>query len=353
MQSIEIVKAFGNESATTPLKQIEIKRRICTPNDVKIEIKYCGVCHSDVHTARSEWGPTIYPCIPGHEIVGNVIEVGEKVTKYKIGDTVGVGVMVDSCRKCEYCQEGEEQYCENGMTVTYGAPDKFIEGEHTHGGYSEIIVVDEDYVLKISNDVNLAETAPLLCAGITTYSPLKRWNIKKGQKVGIVGIGGLGHIAIKIAKAMDAYVVAFTTSESKFNEAKRLGADDVIFSKDENQMKKYYGKLHYILDAVAAKHDINNYLGQLKVNGALVLVGAPVEQLSVAPFSLIPGRKSFGGSLIGGIKETQEMLDFCAKHNITADIELIDIKNINTAFDRIVDGDVKYRFVIDMKSLHS
>ncbi|MBB6130840.1 NAD(P)-dependent alcohol dehydrogenase [Mucilaginibacter lappiensis] len=345
------IKAYGNEAADAQLTQLNINRRKPTPHDVAIEILFCGVCHSDLHTARSEWGPTIYPCVPGHEIVGKVVSVGDHVSKFKVGDVVGVGCMVDSCRECEYCKEGLEQYCEPGMTGTYNSPDKNLPGNPTFGGYSESIVVDENYVLHIPENLDLAATAPLLCAGITTYSPLHHWNVGPDKKVGIVGIGGLGHMGIKIAKAMGAHVVAFTTSESKFAEAKRLGADEVVLSKDAEQMAAFRGKLHFVLDAVSAEHDINAYLSLLRVDGSLALVGAPEHPLPVAAFSLIVGRKSFAGSAIGGIQETQEMLDFCGKHNITADIEMIDIQNINQAYDRLLKGDVNYRFVIDMISL--
>ncbi|WP_276135143.1 NAD(P)-dependent alcohol dehydrogenase [Polluticoccus soli] len=344
-------KAFGNAAADAPLKQININRRNPTPHDVEIDILYCGVCHSDLHTARGEWGPTAYPCVPGHEIVGKVTRVGDHVKKFKVGDTVGVGCIVDSCRECQYCQSDLEQFCEKGMTGTYGSPDKHMQGLPTYGGYSERIVVDENYVLRIPENLDIAAAAPLLCAGITTYSPLRHWKVGPGQKVGVVGIGGLGHMAIKIAKAMGAYVVAFTTSDSKFTEAKRLGADDVILSKDETQMQKYAGQLHFMIDAVSAQHDINAYLGQLRVDGSLALVGAPSEPLPVAAFKLIMARRSFAGSLIGGILETQEMLDFCGKHEILPDIEMINIQQINEAYDRLMKGDVKYRFVIDMASL--
>ena len=345
------VKAYGTEAAQAPLNQMGINRRKPTPHDVEIDILFCGVCHSDLHTARSEWGPSLYPCVPGHEIVGKVINVGGHVSKFKVGDIVGVGCMVDSCRECEYCEQGLEQYCESGMTGTYNSPDKFLDNTPTFGGYSESIVVDENYVLRVPENLDLAATAPLLCAGITTYSPLRHWNVQPGEKVGVVGIGGLGHMAIKIAKAMGAHVVAFTTSESKFAEAKRLGADEVVLSKDAQQMAAYRGKLHFILDAVSAQHDINALLALLRVDGSLALVGAPEQPLPVAAFSLIPGRKSFAGSMIGGIPETQEMLDFCGKHDITADIEIINIQNINEAYERMLKGDVKYRFVIDMASL--
>lgn len=344
------VKAYGTDAAAAPLESMTIKRRVATPHDVEIEILFCGVCHSDLHTARNEWHGTVYPCVPGHEIVGKILSVGEHVKKFKAGDTVGIGCIVDSCRDCQYCKEGLEQFCEPGMTGTYNAPDKHL-GSTTYGGYSERIVVDENYVLRIPENLDLAATAPLLCAGITTYSPLRHWNVGPGKKVGIVGIGGLGHMGIKIAKAMGAHVVAFTTSQSKFEEAQRLGADEVVLSKDPEQMKKYTGQLHFILDAVSAEHDINTYLRLLRVDGSLALVGAPEQPLPVAAFSVIVGRKSFAGSMIGGIAETQEMLDFCGEHGITADIEMINIDQINDAYERLLKGDVKYRFVIDMVSL--
>lgn len=344
------VKAYGTPAADAPLNTLNIKRRKTTPHDVEIDILYCGVCHSDLHTARNEWHFTVYPCVPGHEIVGRVVSVGDHVTKFKVGDVVGVGCLVDSCRECQYCQEGLEQFCEPGATQTYNSPDKYLDTP-TYGGYSESVVVDEHFILRIPENLDLAAVAPLLCAGITTYSPLRHWKVGPGKKVGIVGIGGLGHMGIKLAKAMGAHVVAFTTSESKFAEAKRLGADEVVLSKDEKQMEAYRGKLHFILDAVSAEHDINAYLSLLRVDGSLALVGAPEHPLPVAAFSLIPGRKSFAGSMIGGIAETQEMLDFCGQHNITADIEMINIQQINEAYERLLKGDVKYRFVIDMNSL--
>jgi alcohol dehydrogenase (NADP+) len=344
------VKAFGTAAANADLKTLKIKRRTPTAFDVEIEILFCGVCHSDLHTARNEWHGTVYPCVPGHEIVGKVLSVGSQVTKFKVGDHAAVGCMVDSCRDCQYCKEGLEQYCENGNVLTYNSPDKFL-GGHTYGGYSESITVDEGFVLRVPKNLDLAATAPLLCAGITTYSPLKHWKIGPGKKVGIVGVGGLGHMGVKLAKAMGAEVVVFTTSNSKFEDAKRLGADDVILSKDNEQMKRYAGKLHFVLDCVSAQHDIDLYLSQLRVDGSLVLVGAPEHPLPVAAFSLIPFRRNFAGSTIGGIPETQEMLDFCGKHSIAADIEMINIQEINEAYDRLLKGDVKYRFVIDMASL--
>lgn len=344
------IKAFGTKAAEAPLDQLNIQRRKPTSLDIVIDILYCGVCHSDLHTARNEWHGTIYPCVPGHEIVGRIVSVGDNVTKFKVGDHAAVGCMVDSCRQCDYCKEGLEQYCEPGMTGTYNSPDIHL-GSHTFGGYSESIVVDEAFVLRVPENLDLAAAAPLLCAGITTWSPLRHWNVGPGKKVGIVGIGGLGHMGVKLAKAMGAEVIVFTTSPSKVEDAKRLGADDVVLSKDEEQMKRYAGKLHFVLDAVSAQHDINAYLNLLRVDGSLALVGAPEHPLPVAAFSLIPYRRSFAGSMIGGIAETQEMLDFCGKHNIVADIEMINIQQINEAYERLLKGDVKYRFVIDMDSL--
>jgi len=344
------IKPFGTEAAEAPINQLNISRRTPTAHDVEIEILFCGVCHSDLHTARNEWHNTIYPCVPGHEIVGRIVSVGNHVSKFKLGDLAAVGCMVDSCRECDYCKEDLEQYCEKGNTETYNSPDKYL-GTQTFGGYSESVVVDENYVLRVPENLDLAATAPLLCAGITTYSPLKHWNVGPGQRVGVVGLGGLGHMAVKIAKAMGAEVIVYTTSPSKVEDAKRLGADDVVLSKDEEQMKRYAGKLHFVLDAVSAQHDINAYLGQLRVDGHLALVGAPEEPLPVAAFSLIPMQRSFAGSMIGGIGETQEMLDFCAEHNIVSDIEMINIQQINEAYDRLLKGDVKYRFVIDMAYL--
>ena len=344
------VKAFGTEAPEADLEQMNIKRREVTAKDVEIDILYCGVCHSDLHTARNEWGGTVYPNVPGHEIIGRIIKVGNGVTRFKVGDLAGVGCMVDSCRECDSCKEGLEQYCEKGNVQTYNGHEKYL-NQQTFGGYSERVVVDEDFVLRVPENLDLAATAPLLCAGITTYSPLRHWNVGPGKKVGIVGIGGLGHMGVKIAKAMGAYVVVITTSIAKVEDARRLGADDVILSTDADQMKDNAGTLHFILDCVSAQHDINAYLRLLKRDGSLTLVGAPEHPLPVAPFSLIPTRKSFAGSMIGGIAETQEMLDFCGEHNITSDIELINMQDINKAYDRLLKGDVKYRFVIDMASL--
>lgn len=344
------VKAFGTEAADADLKQMNIDRREVTPKDVEIDILFCGVCHSDLHTARNEWHGTTYPNVPGHEIVGRVSRVGRDVTKFKAGDLAAVGCMVDSCRTCEQCRQGHEQYCENGNTQTYNGPDKYLD-KQTFGGYSERIVVDEDFVLHVPDNLDLAATAPLLCAGVTTWSPLKHWGAGPGKKVGIVGIGGLGHMGVKLAKAMGAHVVVLTTSPSKIEDAKRLGADEVLLSTDDAQMKAHRSQLDFILDCVSAQHDINAYLKLLKTNGTLALVGAPEHPLPIAPFSLIPGRKSFAGSSIGSIADTQEMLDFCGQHNITADIEKIRIQDINDAYERLLKGDVKYRFVIDMASL--
>ena len=344
------VKAFGTEAPEADLKQMHIDRREATAKDAEIEILYCGVCHSDLHTARNEWHGTVYPNVPGHEIVGRVTKIGGGVIKFKIGDLAAVGCMVDSCRECEYCKEGLEQYCEKGNIQTYNGADKHL-NKQTFGGYSEKIVVDEDFVLRVPGNLDLAATAPLLCAGITTWSPLKHWKIGPGQKVGIVGIGGLGHMGVKLAKAMGAHVVVITTSPSKVEDAKRLGADEVILSKDKTKMKANANTLHFVLDCVSAQHDVNAYLKLLKTDGTLARVGAPEHPLPIAAFSLIPARKNFAGSTIGGIAETQEMLDFCGEHNITSDIELIKIQDINNAYERLLKGDVKYRFVIDMASL--
>jgi alcohol dehydrogenase (NADP+) len=344
------VKAFGTEAADAPLQPMTIERREALPHDVEIEITYCGICHSDLHAARNEWGGSAYPIVPGHEIVGRVIKVGEEVTKFKPGDLAGVGCIVDSCRECRYCQEGLEQFCVPGNTIVFGSPDK-ISGGRTFGGYAETIVVDENYVLRVPEKLDPAAASPLLCGGITVYSPFKHWNVGPGKKVGVVGIGGLGHLAIKIAKAMGANVTVFTTSPSKADDAKNLGADEAVLSTNQEQMNSQPKNFDVILDTVSAQHDVNAYLALLGVDGALVLVGAPAQPLPVASFSLIMGRRSFAGSNIGGIEETQEMLDFCAEHNITADIEMIDMQEINEAYERMEKGDVKYRFVVDMASL--
>ena len=341
--------AYAAQNATNPLAPFNFQRRDVGQHDVQIEILYCGVCHSDLHTVRNEWQNTTYPCVPGHEIVGRVVKVGAHVKKFKEGDTAGVGCMVDSCRTCANCEEDLEQFCDD-TTWTFNSADKHV-GGMTFGGYSDSIVVDEAFVLQIPKNLNLAAAAPLLCAGITTYSPLRHNNVTKGQKVGVVGLGGLGHMGVKLAKAFGAHVVVFTTSPNKVEDALRLGADEVVNSKNADEMKKHLNSFHFILDTVSAQHDINAYLLLLKRDGNLTQVGVPAEPLSLNVGSLIFGRRSLSGSLIGGIKETQEMLDFCGKHNITSDIELIPIQNINQAYDRLVKSDVKYRFVIDMASL--
>jgi len=345
-----ITKSYAANSATTPLAPFPIERRAPGAHDVRIEILFCGVCHSDVHTVRNEWQGTTYPCVPGHEIVGRVLAVGEQVQKFKKGDLAGVGCLVDSCRSCGNCEEHLEQFCSEGGIFTYNSPDKHS-GGMTYGGYSESIVVDEAFVLQLPGNLDLAGTAPLLCAGITTYSPMRYHGVGKGQKVGIVGLGGLGHMGVKLAKAFGAHVVVFTTSPDKVDDALRLGADEVVLSKDEVAMKEHLNSFHFILDTVGAKHDINAYLVLLRRDGNLTQVGVAPEPLAVDVSNLIFGRRSFSGSLIGGLEETQEMLDFCGQHHITSDIELIPIQQINEAYDRLVKGDVKYRFVIDMASL--
>jgi alcohol dehydrogenase (NADP+) len=343
-------KSYAATAATSPLAPFCFDRRDPGENDVQIEILFCGVCHSDVHTVRNEWHGTTYPCVPGHEIVGRVIKVGANVEKFKVGDTVGVGCLVDSCGVCENCQDHLEQFCDEGAIFTYNSPDKH-NGGMTFGGYAECIVVDEAFVLSIPENLDLAATAPLLCAGITTFSPLRHYGVTTGQKVGVIGLGGLGHMGVKLAKAMGAHVVVFTTSINKVQDALRLGADEVVHSKDEEAMKKHLNSFHFILDTVGAKHDINAYLVLLKRDGTLTQVGVAPEPFEVDVSNLIFGRRSFSGSLIGGLKETQEMLDFCGLHQITSDIELIPIQIVNEAYDRLVKGDVKFRFVIDMASL--
>jgi uncharacterized zinc-type alcohol dehydrogenase-like protein len=346
-------KAYAARSATTSLAPFTFERRSPRPQDVQIEILYCGVCHSDLHQVRNEWKevmPTVYPCVPGHEIVGRVVKVGNTVKKFKEGDIAAVGCLVDSCRVCANCRAGQEQYCENGFTLTYNFEDKFLGGV-TYGGYSDSIVVDEAYVLRVPDKLDPAGAAPLLCAGITTYSPLRHWKVGKGQKVGIVGLGGLGHMGVKFAHAFGAHVVLFTTSPNKTADAHRLGAYEVAVSKNEAEMQKHVGSFDFILDTVSADHDLNAYLQLLKLDGALTLVGAPEKPAGVSAFNLIMKRRRIAGSAIGGIQETQEMLDFCAKHGITSDIELINIQQIDKAYERLLKSDVKYRFVIDMASL--
>lgn len=348
-------KAYSAASATSPLASTTIPRRDATDRDVQIEILFCGICHSDLHYARDEWHdvlPAVYPCVPGHEIVGRVAKVGSAVTKFKEGDLVGVGCLVDSDQTCPNCQSGLEQFCPN-MVLTYGGPDKHKTAPVTYGGYSDSIVVDERFVLRIPPNLDLAGVGPLLCAGITTYSPMRHWNVGKGKKVGIVGLGGLGHMGVKWAHAFGAHTVVFTTSPNKTDDALRLGADEVVVSKNADQMKKHAGSFDFILDCVAAEHDINAYINMLARDGNLTMVGAPEKPLPVAVFGLIFGRRSFSGSPIGGLPETQEMLDFAGQHNISADVEVIPIQKINEAYERMVKSDVKYRFSIDMASLKS
>jgi uncharacterized zinc-type alcohol dehydrogenase-like protein len=346
-------KAYSAASATSRLASSQIPRRDPTERDVQIEILFCGICHSDLHYARNEWSdvmPTVYPCVPGHEIVGRVTKVGSAVRKYKAGDLVGVGCLVDSDHTCPNCREGLEQFCP-GMVLTYGSPDKHGTAPVTYGGYSDSIVVDERFVLRIPDNLNPAAAAPLLCAGITTYSPMHHWGVAKGKKVGIVGLGGLGHMGVKFSHALGAHTVVFTTSANKKEDALRLGADEVVVSKNADEMKKHASSFDFILDCVAAQHDINAYLNLLGRDGNLTLVGAPEKPLAVSAFGLIFGRRSLSGSPIGGLAETQEMLDFCGKHNITSDVEVIPIQKINEAYERMVKSDVKYRFSIDMASL--
>ncbi len=344
------VQAYAAQNATAALAPFSIQRREPGPLDVEIDILYCGVCHSDLHQARDEWHNTVYPCVPGHEIVGRVTRVGSQVTRFKPGDISAVGCMVDSCRTCSSCKAGHEQYCLSFPTFTYNSPDKHL-GGHTFGGYSTRIVVDEAFVLRVPPGMDLAATAPLLCAGITTYSPLRHWKVGPDQKVGIVGLGGLGHMAVKFARAFGAHVVLFTTSPGKVEDGLRLGAHEVVISRDADAMKKHQGSFHFILDAVSAQHDINAYLSLLQLDGTLALVGAPEHPLPVNAFNLLLPRRQFAGSAIGGIAETQEMLDFCAAHGIASDIEMIPMQKINEAWDRLLRQDVRYRFVIDMASL--
>ncbi len=346
-------KAYSAASATSPLQSDTIPRREPTDRDVQIDILYCGVCHSDLHYARDEWHsvmPTVYPCVPGHEIVGRVTRVGAAVTKLKVDDLAGVGCLVDADPACPHSQAGHEQFSPT-QVMTYGSPDKHGTAPVTYGGYSESIVVDEHFALRIPANLDPAGVAPLLCAGITTYSPLRHWQVGPGQKVGVVGLGGLGHMAVKFARAFGAHVVVFTTSPEKEEDALRLGAHEVVLSTQPDEMARHAGTFHFILDTVSAPHDINAYLHQLAVDGNLTLVGAPEKPFEISSFALLFGRKSLSGSLIGGIAETQEMLDFCGVHNITADIELIPIQKINEAYARLLKGDVKYRFSIDMASL--
>jgi uncharacterized zinc-type alcohol dehydrogenase-like protein len=349
--STKDVKAFGTHSPEAPLAEMNIERRNITPHDIEIEILYCGVCHSDLHTARNDWGGTMYPAVPGHEIVGRVTSIGSAVTKLKVGDLAGVGCLVDSCKTCDSCKQDLEQYCLNGWTGTYNGIDK-QSGGHTFGGYSEKIVVTGEFVLKVPSNLDLAATAPLLCAGITTWSPLRHWNVGKDSKVAVIGLGGLGHMAIKLAKGLGANVTLFSRTPGKEKDAIALGADAVIISTEETQMASVSGQFDLIIDTVPYVHDVNHYVATLNINGTLVLVGylgglEPV--LNTVP--LILGRKAVAGSVIGGIAETQEMLDFCGEHNIVSDIELIHMQDINDAYERMLKSDVRYRFVIDMASL--
>jgi len=345
------VKAFGTEAADADLQPMNIDRRDVTPQDVEIEILYCGVCHSDLHTARNDWGGSKYPSVPGHEIVGRVTKVGSEVTKFKAGDLAAVGCMVDSCKTCDNCKQDLEQFCLNGFTGTYNGKDKHS-GGHTFGGYAEKIVVDQHFVLRVPENLDLAAVAPILCAGITTWSPLRHWKVKEGSKVAVVGLGGLGHMALKLAHALGAEVTLFSRSAGKTEEAKSLGADNVVISTDAGQMNSVKGKFDLIIDTVPYVHDLNPYVQTLHTSGTLVLVGflGNLEpMLNTAP--LVLGRKSIAGSLIGGIAETQELLDFCGQHNIVSEIELIKMQDINQAYERMLKSDVRYRFVIDMQSL--
>jgi alcohol dehydrogenase (NADP+) len=351
-KSMYKAKAYSAASATSPLASTKIPRRDPTEHDVQIEILFCGICHSDLHSVRNEWSefmPTVYPIVPGHEIVGSVTKVGSAVAKFKPGDLAAVGCMVDSDGTCPECRAGFEQFCPN-MTLTFNSPNKHLGGV-TYGGYSESIVVDQRFVLRVPSNLKLAGAAPLLCAGITTYSPMRRWGVTSGKKVGVVGLGGLGHMAVKFAHALGAHVVVFTTSPNKKDDGRRLGADDVVVSRNADEMQKHNESFDFILDAVSADHDISAYLNLLRRDGNIVLVGAPEKPLPVSAFGLIMGRRSLSGSMIGGIPETQEMLDFCGQHNITADVEVIPIQKVNEAYERLLKSDVKYRFSIDMASL--
>ncbi len=343
-------KAYASKSATSPLAPHTINRRDPGLHDVQIEILYCGICHSDLHTARNEWGNTTYPCVPGHEIVGKVTAVGDHVKKFRVGDHAGVGCLVDSCRECDNCRDGLEQYCSNGMVGTYNGMEKDGSG-YTYGGYSKSITVHEDFVLHISDKLPLDGAAPLLCAGITTFSPLRHWKVGKGTKVGVLGLGGLGHMGVKLAVAMGAEVTMLSHTASKEKDANRLGAHKFVLTSDTEQVNAVKGYFDFILDTVSADHDYNFYLGLLHTSGVMVCVGAPSSPAVVPAFNLIFGRKSIAGSLIGGLPETQEMLDFCAAHNIVSDIEVIAIKDINESYERMLKGDVRYRFVIDMATL--
>jgi uncharacterized zinc-type alcohol dehydrogenase-like protein len=343
---------YAVQSATTAPAPFNYEHREPGPHDVHIAIEFCGICHSDIHQARNEWGNALYPMVPDHEIIGIIKAVGPSVTKFKVGDRAGIGCMVDSCRECPSCKAGEEQYCERGATIwTYNSYDK--QGKLTFGGYADHIVADEEFVLKVPAGLDPAGAAPLLCAGITTYSPLRHWGAGPGKKVGVIGLGGLGHMALKFSHAFGAQTVQFTTSPSKVADAKKLGADDVILTREPDWEKKHAGSFDFILDCVAAKHDVTPYLSLLKRDGTLCTVGIPSEPVAIHAFSVAMGRKSFAGSAIGGIKETQEMLDFCGQHNIVSDIEMTSFDKIEEAWERVIKGDVKYRFVLDIKTLHA
>ncbi|MDQ6771267.1 MAG: NAD(P)-dependent alcohol dehydrogenase [Gemmatimonadota bacterium] len=345
-----VTRAYAAQAPDTRLAPFQIERRALRPGDVQLEILYCGVCHSDIHMARNEWGSTIYPVVPGHEIVGRVTAVGDKVTKFRAGDLAGVGCLVDSCRKCNNCKQGLEQYCTVGNVLTYSARDR-VNGDITYGGYSKQVVVDEDFVLKVSDTLPLAGVAPLLCAGITTYSPLRHWKVGKGHKLGVVGLGGLGHMAVKLGASFGAEVTMLSTSPDKEADARRLGAHKFALTRDAAQVKKLAGYFDFIIDTVSAKHDYNQYLKLLATDGVLICVGAPPTPAEVGVFNLMGGRRSLAGSGIGGLPETQEMLDYCAEHGITSDVEVIDIAYINEAYERMLKSDVRYRFVIDMATL--
>jgi len=343
-------KGYAAQSATEPLAPYTFERRDLRPHDVQLEILYCGVCHSDLHTVRSEWGPSAYPCVPGHEIIGRVTNVGAHVSKFKVGDLAGIGCLVDSCQECANCKQGLEQFCLEGATFTYNSPDR-VDGSNTLGGYSNTIIAKDEFVLLVSDRLPLEGVAPLLCAGITTYSPLRHWNVGKGHKVGILGLGGLGHMAVKFAASFGAEVTMLSTSPSKEADAKRLGAHRFALTKDPEQLKGLNNYFDFIIDTVSAPHDYNMYLNMLSTNGIMICVGVPPEPTSILGFNLIFHRRSIGGSLIGGLPETQEMLDYCAEHNITSDVEVIPISEINKAYERMLKGDVRYRFVIDMSTL--
>ncbi len=343
-------KGYAAHSATDTLGPFDFERREVGPCDVQFEILYCGVCHSDLHQVRNEWSHTTYPIVPGHEIVGRVKEVGSEVAKFKAGDLAGVGCLVDSCRECDNCKKGLEQFCRSGSTGTYNAADK-KSGGVTYGGYSNQIVVDQDFVFKVSDKLPLEEVAPLLCAGITTYSPLRHWKVGKGHKVAVVGLGGLGHMAVKFAASFGAEVTVLSTSPGKEQDAKQLGAHHFAITKDPEQMKLLSGKFNFIIDTVSAQHDYNTYLGMLDTDGVMICVGAPPTPSQIMAFSLLGNRRSLAGSAIGGLPETQEMLDYCAEHNIVSDVEVIKMSYINEAYERMLKGDVKYRFVIDLATL--